>query len=302
MGFDRHAAATAMVGDNVCAVVVSHDRRELLSECLSRLGAQTVPPGHVLVVDTASSDESPAMVRERFPWVELLALTENLGGAGGFNRGLARAHAQGHEWIWLLDDDTLPTADALAELLAAAQRAPGRQSPALLASRVLWTDGRPHPMNRSGPRWRRLDEMLGACAVGLTAVRYATFVSALVNRRAVDEHGLPIARYFLWSDDLEYTGRILRRDAGYVVPTSIVHHATQRPYTALEASGDRYYFHVRNTLLMLRGRSWDPLERLRYLRLLVQTTRAYVAGNGWSATALAVVARGVRDGLLEAPS
>lgn len=291
-----------MVADNVCAVVVSHNRRDLLSECLSHLAAQTTPPGHVLVVDNASDDGSPAMVRERFPSAELLPLPENLGGAGGFNRGLAHAHGQGHEWLWLLDDDTLPNAEALAELLAAAQRAPGRRPPALLASRVLWTDGRPHPMNRSGPRWRRLDEMIEACAAGLTAVRYSTFVSALVHRRAVDEHGLPNARYFIWSDDLEYTGRILRRDAGYVVPASVVHHATQRPYTALEASGDRYYFHVRNTLLMLRGRSWDPLERLRYLRLLIGTTRAYVAGNDRSPAALAVVARGVRDGLLEASS
>ena len=53
------------------------------------------------------------MVRREFPKVELLVNDENLGGAGGFNRGMQHALDRGHGFIWLLDDDATVEAAAL---------------------------------------------------------------------------------------------------------------------------------------------------------------------------------------------
>jgi rhamnopyranosyl-N-acetylglucosaminyl-diphospho-decaprenol beta-1,3/1,4-galactofuranosyltransferase len=281
---------------DVCAVVVTRNRRELLVQCLAAIGAQTHPVDHILVVDNASTDGTAEMLRDQHPKLELLALASNGGGAGGFHAGLRRAHAGGFDWIWLMDDDTIPTATCLQALLDAADLLPGRP-PALLSSRVVWTDGQLHPMNQQGFERASTAAVVQAGELGLMPLRTATFVSLLVNRRAVDDHGLPLRRYFLWSDDIEYTARILREEPGYLVPASVSVHLTDRPYTATSTSGDRFYFHVRNTLYMLRGPAWSRREKPSLAFGLAVTIVEYLRFNRFAVRAIAVILRGLRDGL-----
>ncbi len=282
----------------VCAVVVTYNRRDLLEECLAALAAQTRPADHVLVVDNASTDGTPGLVRERYAdQVELVVLSENGGGAGGFHEGLRLAHAAGHEWIWLMDDDTLPTPTALEELLAAPARTGLAHPPALLSSKVVWTDGAMHPMNNPGFERESFAAVLAGAEQRLMPLRTATFVSLLVHRGAVDRHGLPLKRYFLWSDDIEYTARILGHEPGYLVPASVAVHKTRQAYTALTASGDRFYFHVRNTIYMLRGTAWRGREKPGLLFGYLMSIVAYLQFSRFSRHSLGLVARGARDGL-----
>jgi rhamnopyranosyl-N-acetylglucosaminyl-diphospho-decaprenol beta-1,3/1,4-galactofuranosyltransferase len=279
----------------VCAIVVTHNRRELLRECLAALGAQKRPPDRVLVVDNASSDGTRAMLEQEHRDVDVLALPTNEGGAGGFHEGLKRAHADGADWMWLMDDDTIPSADALAELLAA----PGRldEPPTFLASKVVWRDGRIHPMNGLWPERTRVERAIDGAERGLMPLRSATFVSLLVHRGAIDRHGLPFKHFFLWSDDIEYTSRaVLSGDGAYLVPTSVALHKTETAHTAASAPPDRFYYHVRNTLFIARGPGRNARDRLVRVWILVSTTRSYLLGNPSRAAAAAVM-RGLRDGL-----
>ncbi len=286
----------------VCAVVVTHNRRALLDECLTALTAQTRLPEWILVVDNASTDGTAEMVRAEHPEVEFLALPENIGGAGGFHEGLRTAHERGAEWAWLMDDDTIPTPDALQALLHGAYVAPVSPAPLVLSSKVAWTDGRLHPMNEVKLRADR-EAIVLSCELGLLPLRQATFVSLLVNRRAVDRFGLPLKHYFIWSDDLEYTGRILRdASVGYLVPDSVVIHKTKEPYTAVTEAGGRFYFHVRNLLYMVRGSAWTPLEKLTLLWTLSSTTQTYLRRNRFRRDSVFVVLRGLRDGLKPVPA
>ena len=142
----------------VWAIVVTRDRRDLLSGCLAALEAQERAPDRVLVVDNASSDGTPDMVRAEHPSVELLSLRVNEGGAGGFHEGMKHAHAGGAEWLWLMDDDTVPEPGALSELLAAAGRLDDVARPSWPAAPSGAT-GRVHPMNALWPdrtRWPAL--------------------------------------------------------------------------------------------------------------------------------------------------
>jgi GT2 family glycosyltransferase len=280
---------------SVCVVVVTRDRRALLVECLAALDAQLRRPDRILVVDNASSDGTPDLVRAEYPEVEVLTLSENGGGAGGFWEGLRRAHAAGYDWVWLMDDDTIPTPGALDALLGAADTL--AEPPALLSSKAIWTDGHLHPMNYQGFERSRVDAVVAGAERGLMPLRTATFVSLLVNRRTIDRFGLPLKRYFLWSDDIEYTARILREAPGYLVPRSTVVHKTQRPYTAISTSGDRFYFHVRNTLYMLRGTAWAPREKPSLLFSLIMSIIAYARFNRFAPRIAPIILRGLRDGL-----
>ncbi len=276
--------------------MVTYNRRELLVDCLAALADQTRPVDHVVVVDNASTDGTAQLLREHYPeQVELLALTQNEGGAGGFHEGMRHAHAAGHDWVWLMDDDTVPTPSALAELLAGGERS-GAGAPSILASRVVWKDGRLHPMNAPLFEIDRTDAVLAACELGLMPIRFATFVSVLIHRDVVDRHGLPLKRYFLWSDDIEYTARVLRTEPGFVVVESVALHATASSYTAITTSDDRFYFHVRNTLYMLRGPAWSVRNKPGIVFRWALSIVAYLRHNHLSPRHVRIVLRGLRDG------
>ena len=257
-----------MARPRVVAVIVSYNRRELLLEALAAVQAQTRPPDAVVVVDNASSDGSAAAVREKFPAAAVTELPRNLGGAGGFACGTVLALADGAALLWYMDDDTVPEPGALAALLDARERYPaaGPAGPAVVASRVVWTDGRAHPMNTPRVRpFATAAQRRDAAQAGCLPVRSASFVSILVDADACRERGLPQADYFLWNDDFEFTTRLLRGRAGLLCPASVVVHKTAA-FGATDADpGPRFFYEVRNKIWMLTDRApLAPAERALY--------------------------------------
>lgn len=251
----------------VAAVVVTRDRISLLAEALAALHGQSRAPDRIVVVDNASEDGTPRTVRADFPGVELLELPRNTGGAGGFAAGIAHALKGEADLLWLLDDDTIPEPGALEALLTAGPgRAGDGRTPVLVASRVLWTDGRDHPMNtpRRKPR-ASAAELADAEAVNGYPVRSASFVSVLVDAERVRERGLPVADYFLWNDDFEFTTRLLRGRRGLVCRDSVVVHKTTTFGSTDTDPGERFYYEVRNKVwLFTRSPGLTPAERLVY--------------------------------------
>ncbi|HEU5418514.1 MAG TPA: glycosyltransferase [Streptosporangiaceae bacterium] len=294
--------APAARAAQVVAVVVTWNRRDLLMESLAAVTAQSRPPDAVIVIDNASDDGTAQAVRARFPAVRLTGLTRNTGGAGGFAAGLALALADGADLVWLMDDDTVPRHDALAPLAAAWAGHPG-QRPALVASQVVWTDGRAHPMNT--PRRRPLagrDRQRAAAAAGCVPVRSASFVSVLVDAAACRERGLPQADYFLWNDDFEFTTRLLRGRAGLLCPASLVVHKTRLRASTDTDPGPRFFYEVRNKIWMLRSAApLSPLERVLYGGSTLRRWATTFARSGDRRALGAALARGVVAGLARRP-
>ncbi|HEY8478898.1 MAG TPA: glycosyltransferase [Spirillospora sp.] len=289
----------------VTAVVVTYERRELLAEALAALGAQTRAPDRIVVVDNASADGTAAMVTERFPDADLLRLPRNLGGAGGFSAGIARALDGDAALLWLLDDDTVPEPGALEALLTARRRAADDDGvpPTLVASRVVWTDGRDHPMNTPRPKPRATaDERRIADAAGCVPIRSASFVSVLVDAAAVRERGLPVAAYFLWNDDFEFTTRLLRGRRGVLCPESVVVHKTREFGGTDVDPGDRFFYEVRNKIwLFTRSRGLTPVERVLYGgSTLRRWVRTFVSSQDRAVLRRALL-HGVRAGFFTRP-
>ncbi|UKJ65531.1 glycosyltransferase [Cellulosimicrobium cellulans] len=286
----------------VVAVVVAYARRDLLAEALDALADQTRQVDAVLVVDNASPDDSAVVASTHRVRPTVLELARNTGGAGGFAVGIAHAvDAMGADLVWLMDDDTIPRPEALHELLAARDDYDGPV--AILGSRVVWTDGREHPMNT--PRRRpgaSGHAMRSAASVAAMPVRSSSFVSMLVDARAVRYHGLPVADYFIWNDDFEYSARLLRSGTGLHVPRSVVEHRT-KSFGATDADpGPRFYYEVRNKIWMLtRSSSLSASERVLYAGA---SARRWVRTAGRSEDRRALLmagARGLRDGLFRSP-
>ncbi|GAA2197971.1 glycosyltransferase [Sinomonas flava] len=286
----------------VVAVVVSFNRRELLAKTLAGIAGGTRRPDTVVVVDNASADGSADFVRnlETPLAIDLVCLESNVGGAGGFTVGIERAvldHAA--DLVWVMDDDTEPHAETLAAAVDAWERyAPAPEHrPTVMASRVEWTDGREHPMNTmdewfaATPAQRRR-----AAAVGGKAIRSASFVSCFLSGDAVRALGLPIADYFLWGDDFEYTTRLARFHDAVQVPASVVTHHTKKFGTTDVDPGPRFYYEVRNRFWLYgRGRSLAPWERLAFTFATARIWARTFAKSTDRRTLADCLVRGARD-------
>lgn len=104
----------------VCSVcIANYNGVHILAECLDSVLTQTPGvPVEIIVHDDASTDGSVAFLRERYPQVEVLASSDNVGFCVGNNRMVARARG---EYILLLNNDAALFPNALATLLVAAR-------------------------------------------------------------------------------------------------------------------------------------------------------------------------------------
>lgn len=296
------SAAMSTETQETCTVVVTRNRKELLQECLGRLAQLQEPVGQILVVNNASTDGTRQMLDMEFPTLRALHLEENGGGAGGFFTGMSEAYEAGFEWIWLMDDDSMVQPESLAELFAARNRFPEGKKPSVMASKVLWTDGSLHYMNPSRVKTRDLEALYLAAELGAMPIRSSTFVSLLIHRAMIERHGLPVADYFIWGDDTEFTARVLKDEFGIMAPKSRVIHKTPTKHTALNAAPERFYYHMRNTLwMLLRSKAWLPIEKVREGATLARWTSMYLKGNGFSQSAMRAALKGLWDGLFSTP-
>lgn len=264
----------------VAAVVVTYNRRALLSECLAAIETQTYRPDLVIVIDNASTDETPAFLASR-DWPiphQVHRLRRNFGGAMGFAVGIRAALAAGAESVWLMDDDAIASPSALEYLVEDTKvAARGGQHPAFACSMVLWRDGTFARMNvpRANAQWNDAAARTGRNVVDVDS---ASFVSILIPTEHIRAVGLPHIGYFKWYDDTEYTLRL--RSAfgpGICSLQSLVKHLPAHNEGALpwQATDEDLEVHVR----ALRNRVSASLG-LRDVRGLLAVTRdAAVAGT-----------------------
>ncbi|QCT93940.1 glycosyltransferase [Caminibacter mediatlanticus TB-2] len=100
----------------VCAVIVTYgDRFYLLKQVIDACLKEGIDK--IIVVDNASAENSRRQLKEyekQIDKLKVIYLNENTGSAGGYKRGLQEAYnCEECEYIWLLDDDNMPTKDSL---------------------------------------------------------------------------------------------------------------------------------------------------------------------------------------------
>ena len=216
---------------DLSVIIVSYRVRDVLCDCLQSLYAGEGLSGvsaQVIVVDNASGDGTADAVRTRFPQVEVIALTENRGFAGGNNIGLSAATGRN---LLLLNPDTLVPNGTLSQCVRYLDNSPADVG--AMGCRVSGTDGnvqwecarravtpndeitraflldrvffRSETFNRERmPGWNRSDERDVESLLG---------AFMLVRRAAYETIGGLDERFFLMYEDTDYCTRL--RDAGY---------------------------------------------------------------------------------------
>ena len=198
--------------------VVTYNRSALLTRLLESVVRMDPKPGHVVIVDNASTDDTTELVesfRERLG-TDLVyrRLETNTGGSGGFSEGMRVAYELGSTWIWLMDDDVEIIPNGLARM--------GHWAP-----RFKSIQGRRYDFDGSEFYWQyRVAEPLGIPIPfapagfndsGFKVMNSGCFEGMFIHRDIVGQIGLPDPRFFIYWDDQLYGWLASRKTTSVIV-------------------------------------------------------------------------------------
>lgn len=207
-------------------VIVTWNAKKFVQECLRSLEENAGLPAEIIVVDNASSDGTPELVRSEFPGVTFIQNPENFGFAKANNIGLTRSRGQ---YICLVNSDVNVLPDCMPKLVAYMETNP---SIGMLGPQMLGSDGK---VGRSSMRfptiWNlfcraiALDNLfpgqrwVGAQMMADFQHDHTMDVEVLngwfwmVRREALNNVGLLDERFFIYGEDIDWCRRF--RTAGW---------------------------------------------------------------------------------------
>jgi GT2 family glycosyltransferase len=104
------------LANKIVTVIVTYNGLCWIQKCIESL-LESSEATEIVVVDNASTDGTVALIRSKYPAVQLLQQFENLGFGKANNNGMTWAMNNGASHVFLLNQDTIIEKDALAELL-----------------------------------------------------------------------------------------------------------------------------------------------------------------------------------------
>jgi rhamnopyranosyl-N-acetylglucosaminyl-diphospho-decaprenol beta-1,3/1,4-galactofuranosyltransferase len=255
--------------ETVCAVVVTYNRKNLLLECLEAIRRQTRSVDGIYIIDNASDDGTPELLKEKGYIPELppfnisepyeiehkisnlvdgnpikvfyVRMHENTGGAGGFYEGVKRGYERGYDWLWLMDDDGLPEEDCLMKQM------PNRKD---IVTGPLVIDSR---TKKFVFNYKRFDKFPYNTNIRLFQVYFpltVAFNGFLISKEIISDVGFPEANLFYQWDDVEYSIRIIKKRYKVEIrKDAIFYHPTSNGYRNLNDL--KLYFIIRNRIYVL---------------------------------------------------
>jgi GT2 family glycosyltransferase len=235
----------------VAIVVVTFESAADVDACFGSLAAARLHGAAVIAVDNASTDGTPRLVRERFPWVTVIDSGSNLGFAAGNGLGIRRALEEGAEWIYLLNPDTDVDPAFLEEALAVAEREPRT---AAVQSLLLLHPDRDR-VNTAGNEIHFLG--FGHCGLYRAPrsaapaepvdVPFASGAAVLLRAAALRDVGAFDDFLFMYQEDQDLGIRLRLRGWGVrLAPRSVVWH-----HYRFSQNPRKYYWLERNRYIVL---------------------------------------------------
>lgn len=216
---------------DLSVVIVSFNTRKLLAECLDTLICSTRHiDAELIVVDNASGDGSPDMLRADYPSVNLIASEHNLGFAGANNRGIEASHGP---VVLLLNSDAFVNPDAITSCLHVLRERP---EVGLVGVKVLNLDGSiQFEAGRFPSLWSDVSTSLGLDQLKRDRRRpssgsnkdadWVHGACMFVRREAITDSGSLDETFFMYSEEVEWCYRFWQRGwrVVYLGDASVVH-------------------------------------------------------------------------------
>jgi GT2 family glycosyltransferase len=216
------------VSPDISVIVLNWNGRTYLEPCLEALFAQEGADYEVIVVDNASTDGTPDLVRARFPDARLVVLPANRGFAAGNNAGGREARAP---FVAFLNNDTIPDRAWLRNLRAGVRPDAGFT---LATSRIVYmhdpsvVDSAGDGLLRWGGAYKRHHGAPVETAPASGEVFGVCGAACMLPTAVFEELGGFDEAFFASHEDvdLSYRARLLGHRCWYVSDAIVRHHGS----------------------------------------------------------------------------
>jgi GT2 family glycosyltransferase len=224
---------------SISIVIVNWNGLRLLERCLSHLSPTISADDQIIVVDNGSHDGSVQWLHTMYPRVEVVALPENRGFAGGNNAAFPYCR---HPWILLINNDAFVAPDTLTHLKAASQMV----SPTVGAiAATLVFDHAPDLVASSGIVLRRdgvaidrdMARPLHDMPTTIMPITGASGGAVLLRQEMLDDIGVFADDFFNYLEDVDLAWRACLRGWHSVhAPAAVIRHV----YSATSGQGSPF--------------------------------------------------------------
>lgn len=242
---------------NYVSVIVTYNRKKLLLTALDSVLKQNPQPAKVILIDNHSTDGTESMIKESelmnnnlFRYVRL---PENVGGSGGFSKGVELALEYDADWISLSDDDAVFEPDYFFYIGKVAQE---NSQIKAFAGTIKLPDGRIQLDQRNRiTNWNYFSYQSVPQAEyrGNFEIDLFTFCGCVISTELIKQIGAPHDDFFIWYDDIEYALRIRLYSKIINVSQAIITHHTHWVDVHSTYPADwREYYWIRNRTVTVK--------------------------------------------------
>lgn len=259
--------------DRIVVITVTFNDYDYLEKSLSALRKQTIPIEKIVVVDNCSSEENRQKLQlQQNEQIDVLWLSENKGGAGGFEEGMRYAQERyAPDWYWLMDADAYPKEDCAEKLLAHKAYC---DDIGILAPLIYGTDLREYQLyhHKRMSRFLYRDIQMYHSYEEIPDVSFIeadAFVGPMISKRAVEDVGIANGGLFIYGDDVEYTYRVYQKYKVLLVRAAVMMHRDQ-PVNGAQNPNNWWkdYYIFRNRVLFIKQYNKSMFDRMAGLCLL----------------------------------
>ena len=212
-------------------VIVSYNVRTFVEQCLDSVQkASEGLSSEVFVVDNASADDTVEVIGSRYPWVHLIANSENLGFASANNIAIRQSVG---EYVLLLNPDTVVGEDTLRQTVGFMDVHPEAGGAGVMMHNA---DGTLAPESRRAipTPWVSCLKMLGFTKRYYMShlpwdqpsqIEVISGAFCLLRKKALDEIGLLDETFFMYGEDIDLSYRLLKGGwQNWYLPYPIIHY------------------------------------------------------------------------------
>jgi hypothetical protein len=238
----------------VSIITINYNQSDVTRDLLRTVRSLEYPNIEVIVVDNASPNDRPDLIKERYPEIRLIKSPDNLGFAGGNNLGVKEARG---EYLLFINNDTEVPPGFVGPLVETLQKNPdiGMVSPKIkfhwdpeLIQYAGYTPMNPYTIRNNSIGYHQKDDGRFDTPMDTESIHGAAM---MVPRSVVDKVGMMAEMYFLYYEEHDWAQHVKR--AGYRLyyqPASYILH--KESLATGKNSPLKTYYLTRNRILYAR--------------------------------------------------